>query len=56
MYRWTSPLLTFGKSTATEERQKAIAYLDSYNSYLRQNPNITKLYPETYLSQERWNN
>ncbi|AEL24335.1 hypothetical protein Cycma_0560 [Cyclobacterium marinum DSM 745] len=40
----------------TEERQKAIAYLDSYNSYLRQNPNITKLYPETYLSQERWNN
>ncbi len=39
-----------------EDKAKAIAYLPRYESYLAQNPGIAKLYPETYLNQERWNN
>jgi len=40
----------------TEDRQKAMVYMEEYNSHLRRNPTLTKLYPETYLFQERWNN
>ncbi len=39
-----------------KEKAKALAYLPRYESYLTQNPGISKLYPETYLNQQRWNN
>ncbi len=39
-----------------KEKAKAMAFLKRYESYLNQNPGIAKLYPETYLNQQRWNN
>jgi hypothetical protein len=38
------------------EQLAAFAFIDQYNGYLRQNPNLSKAYPDTYLSQERWKN
>lgn len=38
------------------ERAAALAYLPKYESHLATNPGISKLYPETYLNQQRWNN
>lgn len=35
---------------------KALNYLSYYDGFLLNNPSINKLYPETYLNQERWNN
>lgn len=37
-------------------RVQALAYLRTYNDFLIMNPGITRLYPETYLSQRRWEN
>ncbi len=39
-----------------EDRIKALAYIKKYNRFLANNPGISKLYPETYLNQQRWNN
>jgi hypothetical protein len=36
------------------ERRAAITGIRRYNSYLAQHPTIEKAYPETYLSQKRW--
>jgi hypothetical protein len=38
------------------EQVAAYAFIDTYNSYLRQNPTLTKKYPDTYLNQETWKN
>ncbi len=37
-------------------KAKALDYLTRYETFLLQNPSISKLYPETYLNQQRWNN
>lgn len=39
---------------AEDERRAAITGIRRYNSYLAQHPSIEKAYPETYLSQKRW--
>ena len=39
-----------------DQKAKAITHLKSYESFLIMNPGLAKLYPETYLNQERWNN
>lgn len=36
------------------DQMAAFTYIETYNAHLRSNPSLTKLYPETYLSQERW--
>lgn len=38
------------------EQLAAYGFIDQYNSFLRQNPGLTKAYPDTYLYQERWKN
>lgn len=38
------------------EKAKALNYIPTYNNYLILNQGIQKLYPETYLSQKRFNN
>lgn len=38
------------------DKAKAFSYLKTYANYLLLNPSIQKLYPETYLSQKRFNN
>lgn len=38
------------------EQLAAYGFIEQYNNYLRQNPNLTKAYPDTYLYQERWKN
>lgn len=35
---------------------KALRYIRTYNSFLAKNEGLGRLYPETYLHQERWNN
>jgi hypothetical protein len=39
-----------------DQKAAAIAYLRVYDTYLAMNNGMAKLYPETYLNQERWNN
>lgn len=38
------------------EQVAAYAFIETYNNFLRQNPSLTKAYPDTYLFQERWKN
>jgi hypothetical protein len=38
------------------DQAAAYAYIETYNRYLFSNPTLTKAYPETYLSQRRWEN
>lgn len=44
------------KQLPDPEKVKAIAFISHYNNFLIQSPGINKLYPETYLTQQRWNN
>lgn len=38
------------------EKAKALNYISVYNNFLIENQGIQRLYPETYLSQKRFNN
>ena len=38
------------------EKVKALSYLKTYDRHLIENRGISKLYPETYLNQKRFNN
>lgn len=38
------------------ERTQVMISIKSYNNYLASHPNQDKCYPETYLSQRRWEN
>jgi hypothetical protein len=38
------------------EKAKALNYIKTYDNFLVMNQGIQKLYPETYLSQKRFNN
>lgn len=44
------------KALSKDNKVKALQHLKKYNYHLAQNPHIQRLYPETYLNQERWNN
>lgn len=39
-----------------QERTQVMISIKSYNNYLASHPNQDKCYPETYLSQRRWEN
>lgn len=39
-----------------EEKERALLYIKKYKNWLVQNPSVQMLYPETYLSQKRWEN
>lgn len=43
-------------SLSKANKVKALRYIRTYNSFLAQNEGLGRLYPETYLSQARWNN
>jgi len=44
------------KQLSLTERAKALAYIKKYDNFLYTNKGIAKAYPETYLSQKRWEN
>ena len=37
-------------------RKKAIAHISVYDRHLFENPGLSKMYAETYLNKEQWNN
>ena len=39
-----------------EEKHRALSGIKKYKNWLLQNPSVQMLYPETYLSQKRWEN
>lgn len=43
------------KKMPDAERAKAISYIPTYDTYLRES-RVNKKYPETYLNSEMWNN
>lgn len=44
------------ESLTEVEQDRCMASIVMYKRYLAQNPNIAQCYPETYLSQKRWEN
>ena len=44
------------KLLSTDEKLQVILSIKRYHNWLIQNPNVQQLYPETYLSQRRWEN
>jgi len=44
------------KQLSLAEKAKAMAYIRTYDNFLYMNKGIAKAYPETYLSQKRWEN
>lgn len=44
------------KALKDTDKAKAISYIKRYNNNLLLTPGIQRLYPETYLSQKRFNN
>jgi len=44
------------KQLSLTERARAMEYIKKYDNFLYLNKGISKAYPETYLSQKRWEN
>lgn len=44
------------KFLTPEEKLQVMSSIKKYHNWLVQNPNVQQLYPETYLSQRRWEN
>lgn len=48
--------ITLWKTLSKANKAAALAYLPKYESHLAVNKGQSKLYAETYLNQQRWNN
>ena len=44
------------KLLSDEDKSRALAGIKRYKNWLLQNPSVQMLYPETYISQKRWEN